>query len=147
MPTPIPANRSIDFDIQGSTGEWVPRTVDDVRSEAIRALNYYGTVEALTVTKLSSRLLAPLWDWTYSASLRLRTRYSHADIGDLNAIVAGAFYSASGEPATVTSSSYGQIQGPGVSDESPSQLPALLGVSSITIVAAVAVAVFVAKRG
>ncbi len=143
----INAGTQITFEINGSTGEWIPRTPDDVRSAVIGELSYYGTVESLTIVKESSRLLAPLWDWRYSARLVIRTNFGHASINDLNAVIAAAFWTAAGEPATVTSPQYGQVQGSGIIDNSPDATTALLGVGSFTIIAAVAVAIFVLKRG
>jgi len=143
----IMAGTSVQFEINGSTGEWIPRTEDDVRSMAVRSLSQYGVVTSLTIVRQSSRMLAPFWDWRYRADLRMTTKYGHAKIEDLNAIVRAAFWDATGEPPTVTSPTYGQIQGTGVEDESPDPTNKLLGFGAVTIVAAVAVAVFVLKRG
>ena len=84
----------------------------------------------------------------YKATLTITTKFSHNDIADIAATVRGAFQSAAGEMPTVSARGYGQVaQLPGTDDQTPSAFPALLGVGSFTIIAAVAVAVFVLKRG
>lgn len=146
----VNANTAVQFIVQGSTGEWVPRTPDDVRSAAIANLSKYGTVRPLTITKESSRLplsAIDLWDWRYTASGTLTTRYSHASLEDVRKIVAGAFWQAAGEPVTVSFPGYSEIAGEGVRDTSPDVTNKLLSVGAITIIAAVGVAVFVWKRG
>lgn len=144
----INANTAVQFIVQGSTGEWVPRTPDDVRSNAVAAMSRYGTVLSLTINKEAGRLPISgidLWDWRYTATGTLRTSYSHASLEDVRSIIAGAFWGAAGEQVTVSFPGYGEIAGAGVSE--PSSENKYLTVGAITIVAAVGVAVFVLKRG
>lgn len=144
---PINAGTRVRLVVQGSTGEWVPRTPDDVKSNVINALSYYGMVQPFTLVKESSRFLAPLWDWRYTAALTLTTTFGHAKIEDIKAIVATAFHGAAGEPAIVAAIDYGDTTTPDVIDNTPDPTTALLGVGSFTVIAAVAVAVLVFKRG
>jgi hypothetical protein len=149
MPS-IAANAAIAFSVAGSAGEWVPRTPDDVRSAAVSGLSLYGVVNPLTITKLSSRLplsTIDLWDWRYTATGVITTRYGHASIEDLRKVIADVFWSAAGEPVTVAFPNFGEIVGSGIDDQSPDATNKLLGVGAVTIVAAVGLAVFVAKRG
>lgn len=144
----VSAGQRIRFTVAGSTGEWAPRTTDDVRSQAIAILSQYGVMNTLTITKLSSRLpVVDLWDWRYTADGVLTTKYAHNSIEDVRSILFSAFWNAAGEQPTIALPDYGEIQGPGVNDDTGVSVNKLLGVSSFTIIAAIAVAVFVLKRG
>jgi len=146
----IAAKTQVTLDVVGATGAWVPRTVDTVRSQVISELSNSMTVNSLNVTKVSGGLFSqyPLV-FGYQSTIVVTTKYGHASVNDINAIVRSAFWAAAGEAPTVSARGFvGQVvQQPGTGDDTPSPFPALLGVGSFTIIAAVAVAIFVLKRG
>jgi hypothetical protein len=142
----IAAGTRVEFDVRGSVGEWLPRTVDDVRQGATNFMSAYVTVESIGLSRTDNAFWREYWDWGYTANVRIRTRYSHASIDDLLKIVADGFQSAAGEIPTVTANGYTPDQGtsyqPGGTQE-----PSSTGQWMLFGLAAIAVAVFVLKRG
>lgn len=103
----------IEFTVQGSTGEWIPRTVDDVRSQAIAFMRPYFSVESVGVTRTSNAFFREYWDFGYDANVRVRTLSDHSGIAELTKIVADAFTYAAGEPATAQAPAYERAPFPG----------------------------------
>lgn len=139
----------IRFDVRGSAGEWLPRTVDDVRQIAINSMSAYVTVESVGLTRTDNALWREYWDWGFTADVSVRTLYDHASIADVVLIVREAFKLASGETPTVTAIGYpetgaqpGGYQPGGTKEPPPNTLSWML-----FGLAAIAVAVYVAKRG
>lgn len=103
----ISRGTSIEFTVQGSTGEWIPRTVDDLRSNAIDEMSADFVVNSVGITRTSNSIFREYWDWGYSANVRATTIADHAGIAELIKVVSDAFASASGEPCTVQATGYG----------------------------------------
>jgi len=141
----IAAGTAITLTVKGSTGEWIPRTVDDVRQGAINSMSAYVTVESVGVTRKSTSIFRELWDYGYDATVRIRTRVAHNSIDDIIGIVRSAFESSTGETPTVTADGFGfpQSGGTGGTNENPSMFGIGLGVFGL---AAIAVAIFVWKK-
>jgi len=145
----IATGTRIEFDVRGSVGEFLPRTVDDVRQLAINSMSPYVTVESVSLSRTDNAFWREYWDWGYTSVTRVRTVHDHASISDLVLIVRNAFTTASGEIPTVTANGYSESgvqdsegQPGGTSEPQSSWLG--LGIFGL---AAIAVAVFVAKRG
>lgn len=133
----------LQFEVRGSVGEWLPRTVDDVRQQAINSMSAYVTVESCSLLRTDNAFWREYWDWGYTAQVTVRTRSDHNALEDVTAIVSSAFQTASGEIPTVTPpGQQGSECQPGGTCEPSNKIGfALFGL------AAIAVAVFVAKRG
>lgn len=105
--------QTITFDVQGSTGAYLPRTVNGVRQAAIDALTPFFSVQDVSIAS-SSFLSDPLHSlslWPYRATVRATVQADYADIRDVDSIVANAFYQAAGELPTVTANGYEASQG------------------------------------
>jgi hypothetical protein len=135
----IPKGTELTFTAIGSTGEWIPRSPDDVRSGVIRALSDWGGVSSVSITVTSGLpIIGSRWDWGYTSVVRLTTRYAHGSIADLEAIVRGAYHAWTGEIPTVSTRGF-STQDPAVDDTRPGvALPIML-----TVIGVVGVAVFV----
>lgn len=99
---------AITFDVQGSTGGFLPRTVAEVRQSVIDSLTPFFVVTdvALSSSSFLSDPLHSLSDWPYSAVVRVTMQSDYADISDVDSVVAHAFYDAAGELPTVTARGY-----------------------------------------
>jgi hypothetical protein len=137
----------IEFTVQGSTGEWIPRTVDDVRSQAIAFMTPYFVVESVGVTRTSNAILREYWDFGYDANVRVRTLRDHSGIVELTKIVADAFTYAAGEPATAQAPAYERAPYPGGQPGGTTEPPsaAFFGLGLFGL-AAIAVAIVVWKH-
>lgn len=139
----IPAGTTLTLDIQGTTGQFVPRTASDVEVDVSNALTPYLDVYNIQITRgslLSDPLRLYYWNWPYTAVVIVRTRVDHAEADDVATYVRTAFYSASGEMPTVTVRGSGPQQTPDVTTG-----PSLLSASALAVVALVAVAIIVVK--
>jgi hypothetical protein len=148
----IAKGTEITFTAVGSTGEWIPRTVDDVRQGAITAMSRYVDVTSLGVARDSGGFIGErsLWDYGYTATGRFKTRVDHGGSAELSHIVRDAFLTSSGEIPTVALKGYDKDQAIGPSPggtDTPNEsfkwgLLIILGLVAVT-----ATGVFVAKRG
>lgn len=123
----IAAGTTLTLDVQGSTGQWIPRTVDEVRAIVLDALSLHFEVYDASFTRQT--LLADpenlyYWNWPYVAVVTLQTREAYAESADVGSIVAHAFYTGAGTMPTVTTRGSG-----------PQQLPSstYTGLSSTTL--------------
>jgi hypothetical protein len=110
----IANGQRIVFDVQGTTGNILPRSVASVRQAAIDALTPFFIVEDVSIDSQSA-LSDPLHSlslWPYSATVRAVMQSDYADVRDIDSIVAHAFYQAAGEVPTVTAEGLEAAQGP-----------------------------------
>lgn len=110
----IPKGTEIAFVVNGTTGQFVPRTVAGVRQDAIGQMSAFLNVKDVTFETdefLKDPLHYALWNWRYTANVRAVTLFDHAAIDDVDAIVAGAFQTAAGDRPTVTASGFERGQG------------------------------------
>lgn len=101
----IASGTALTFDVQGTTGPYLPRTVAAVRRVVIDELTPFFDVSDVafqTSTVLGDPSHA-LSDWPYRATVQAVTRADYGDIRDVDSIVAHAFAEATGELPTVTS--------------------------------------------
>lgn len=110
----IDAGRAITFDVQGTTGEYIPRSVSSVRAIVIDQLAPYFDVEdvAFQTSSVLSDPFHSLSNWPYRATVRALPLADYGDVRDVDSIVAHAFYEAAGNLPTVTASGYETPQGP-----------------------------------
>lgn len=100
----IDARETITFDVQGTTGAYLPRSVDSVRQVVIDNLTPFFDVQDVTMQTdaFTSDPFHYISNWPYKAVVRVVTRDSYADVRDVDSIVAHAFYEGAGELPTVT---------------------------------------------
>ena len=113
----LPAGTTLTFDVKGTAGQWIPRTVADVRAGVIDSLTPHAHVYDVSLTResfLSDPENLYYWAWPYVAVVTLQSRMTYAHSDDLASIVAHAFYSAAGALPTVTARGYGPQQTPDV---------------------------------
>lgn len=137
----VPAGTPISFQIAGDTGQWLPRTVADVRKDALDALSPDFDVITLAIVRTASLTDDPLnlyyWEWPYTATLDASPRSDYGDIRDVDQVVAHAFYLGAGQVPTVTAPGYGEP-----TDTNPeSQPPGVTGLFRLAVVGLIAVAV------
>ena len=114
----IAAGSTLTLDVQGTVGEWLPRTADEVRGAVLGVLGGSFTVHDVQIeraTFLSDPENLYYWAWGYKAIVTLTTREGYGDAADVGAIVANAFYQAGGVVPTVTVRGSGPQQGPATS--------------------------------
>lgn len=135
----IAKNTVITFDVQGTTGGFLPRTVAGLRQTAIDALTPFFEVQDLSVSSSSflSDPLHSLSQWPYSAVVRAKMQADYGSIRDVDSIIAHAFYRGAGELPTVTARTYEAGQGAADDRGGPSLTTALV----LVAVALVALAV------
>lgn len=145
----VPAGQTIVFDVEGETGGWFPVDDTDLRAKVLAGLTPFFTVTEVAVTRgstLSNVLEFQWYHWNYRAAVTLTTRVGYAALDDVRAVVAHAFYDAGGAMPTVTSPTYQESQGAGVTTTGPSMLGAL-GFSAVVALAGLAlVAVIMWKK-
>lgn len=141
----VTAGETITFDVQGTTGQWVPRTVAGVRQDAINALSPFFDVESVSVDSPSflSDPIHYVTNWPYRATVRATMRSDYGDVRDVDSIVAHAFYEAAGDLPTVTADHYEQGQG-AASTTSGTSVLGVLGITGALIVVAL-VAIIIIK--
>lgn len=105
----------ITFDVQGTTGGILPRTIASVRQQTIDALTPFFDVANVSI-KSASIISDPLHSlslWPYTAVVRATVQMDYSDVRDVDSIVAHAFYEGAGEVPTVTARGLEQGQEPG----------------------------------
>lgn len=109
----VNAGTSITFTVKGITGNFLPRTVAQVKANAIDDLTPYFDVTDVTLdtSSIVSDPLHAISEWPYTAHVRLTTRVAYGDVRDVDAIVAHAFYDATGEMPIVTADGFEAGQG------------------------------------
>jgi len=111
----VPANTTFTLDVKGTAGQWLPRTVAELRASVIDSLTPFMHVYDVSVTR-DSFLSDPenlfYWAWPYVAVVTVQTRVGYADVDDVASIVAHAFYSGGGRVPTVTVRGTGPQQNP-----------------------------------
>lgn len=100
----IQAGSTYTFDVQGTTGQWVPRTVAGVRADVLDQLSAYFDVEDVSIetTGFLSDPVHYVTNWAYRSTIRASVRADYGDIRDVDSIIANAFYNATGDLPTVT---------------------------------------------
>ena len=143
----VQPNTTITIDIEGQTGGWLPIDDTDLRAGVLNALTPFVDVLGLTITRgsLLSNVLDFQWfHWNYSAVLTVRTRLGYADADDLRSIVAGIFYDRGGAMPTVTLRTFGESQGPGVTQTGLGLLELLTGTTALVVLGVVGLVYVVA---
>jgi len=139
----ISAGRTITFAVAGDTGQWVPRTVADVRKDVIDALSPSFDVITLMINRTGGFSDDPInlyyWEWPYTAELTARPRSDYGDIRDVDALVAHAFYLAGGQMPTVTATSEGEAP----QDNAETEPPGIGSLIKWAVIGAIALAVIV----
>lgn len=116
----IAAGLTLTLDVQGTAGQWVPRTTGEVRAQVVDALTpnfHVFDIQLRRETLLSDPENLYYWNWPYTAVVTLQTRESYGDASDVAAIVAHAFYDAAGSVPTSTVRGSGEQQGPAATYE------------------------------
>lgn len=111
----VRANSTITFSVSGTTAGLIPTNAVSVRSTVADRLSLYFDLLTLTITPPSwmQSILNVEWlHWSYTASVTLKTRVDHADIDDVRAVVANAFYTATGAMPTVSAPALGEVEQP-----------------------------------
>jgi len=145
----VRANTTITIDIVGQTGGWLPIDDTALRAGVLNALTPFFDVLSFTITRgsLISNVLDFQWfHWNYGAVLVIKTRVDHNDPDDIRSIVAGVFYDQGGAMPTVTLRTFGETQGPGVSQTGLGLLDLLTG-STVLLVVGAALLVYVVAYG
>jgi len=140
----VRADTTLTFDIEGTTGGWLPIDDTDLRSGVANALTPFVDVLEVAITRgsfLANVIDVQWWHWNYRAVVTLRTRSAYADADDIRSVVAGVFYQAAGAMPSVTVRSFGEAQGAGVTQTSAPAvrafLNALTGTGVLLLVAVV----------
>lgn len=109
----VTAGSVITFAVNGTTGEYLPRSVGSVRALVIDGLTPYFDVEdvAFQTASLASDPFHALSNWPYTATVRAVVRADYGDIRDVDSIIVHAFYDATGNEPTVTADDYEAGQG------------------------------------
>lgn len=95
----VPAGSLLTFDFRGTAGGWVPTTEDQVRSDLIAQLGGFLTVQSLELHGQGA--FYELLEWQFTGRLVARTQVAHAQLADVESIVAHALYEATGHAGTV----------------------------------------------
>lgn len=140
----IANGQTLSFTVNGTTGQWLPRTVAGVRQDAIDNLTPFFDVESVSVNSptFASDPIHYIANWPFTAYVRATMRSDYGDVRDVDAIVAHAFYEATGEIPTVTAD-----------DEEPDQAPpsettgfSLTTLAVVLVIGLVALAVIQVER-
>jgi len=136
----VKANTAITVEVVGQTGGWLPIDDTALRAGVLNRLTPFFDVLSCTITRGS--LLANVLDfqwfhWSYSAVIVIKTRVDHGDPDDIRSIIAGVFYDQGGAMPTVTLRSFGETQGPGVTQTGPGLLDLLTGSTAVLVVGVV----------
>lgn len=128
--------QTLTFTVNGTTGQWLPRTVAGVRQDAIDALTPFFDVESVSVNSPSfaSDPIHYIANWPYTAYVRATVQADYGDVRDVDSIVAHAFYEATGEIPTVTADALEQAQKP-PDERTGVSLTAIFALAVIGIVA------------
>lgn len=134
----INAGQTLTFDVKGTAGQWIPRTVAELRAQVIDSLTPFLHVYDVSVTR-ESFLADPenlyYWAWPYVAVVTVQTRIAYASADDVASIVAHGFYNGGGTLPTVTTRGYGVQQLPDVTT-GPSLFGSVTGVALLALLAA-----------
>lgn len=108
------------FDVQGSTGGYLPIDDTDLRTAIIG--NLAAFFEVLSVAIVKGSTLANIIDfqwlhWNYSATVIVRTRIDYALVDDLRGVIATAFYDAGGAVPSVTIRTVDDAQAPAITNQ------------------------------
>lgn len=135
----VEGGRELTFDVQGTTGEYIPRAVDSVRAIVIDNLTPFFDVAdvAITTSSVWSDPAHALSNWPYRATVRATPRSDYGDIRDVDSIVVHAFAEATGNAPTVTATGHETAQGDASTEQGTS------GTLLLIVLAIVAVAVIV----
>jgi hypothetical protein len=109
----VKAGAVITFDVQGTTGEYLPRSADSVRAIVINGLTPFFDVQDVSI-ETDSFLSDPLHylsNWRYDATVRIKVLTDYGDIRDVDSVIGHAFYDGAGNLPTVTARAYEQGQG------------------------------------
>lgn len=140
----IASGTAITFDVQGTTGPYLPRTVAAVRRIVVDELTPFFDVMDVSIST-SSVLSDPahaLSDWPYRATVQAIVRADYNTIRDVDSIVAHAFAEGAGEVPTVTAN----VGSDGSQGEADQRAGLSVGMAGLLLVAGlVAVAVIKAE--
>jgi hypothetical protein len=142
----IARNTVLTFDVQGTTGQWIPRTIAGIRQDAINGLAPFVDAQDVEVSApgFLSDPVHSLTNWPYSAVVRARVLADYRDVRDVDSIVAHAFYTAAGDLPTVTARRLEAGQGEAGTTTGPG-LGTLFAGSALVVIALVAIAVVAIK--
>lgn len=138
----VPAGTMLTLDVKGTAGQWIPRTVAEVRSQVVNALTPNFHVFDVTLDRpslLSDPENLYYWAWPYTGVVTLQTQEPYGSPTDVASIVAHEFYGAGGSVPTVTVQGYGPQQG-----KDKETGPGLGSVTAIVVAVAVIVVAFIA---
>lgn len=141
----IPAGKRLTIVVEGTTDAILPLDESDVYAGVMDILSHKFTVNSLSIMPRSSVYVGIL-DWPYRAQVVVTTITAYNAANDPASIVANAFYTVAGSLPTVGIEGYTPIPQTSVD---PSKEPSSgwgFGLWTFGI-AAIAVAIFVAKRG
>lgn len=141
----IPAGKRLTIIAEGSTDAILPLDETDLNAGVMDILSHKFTVNSLSVMPRSSVYVGIL-DWPYRAQVIVTTTIAYNKPEDVSSIIANAFYQVGGSLPAVSIEGYNALPAPSVD---PSKEPSSgfgFGVWTFGI-AAIAVAIFVWKRG
>lgn len=132
----IAAGSTLTLDVKGTAGQWIPRTVAELRAVVIDALTPFLHVYDVSVTR-ESFLSDPenlfYWNWPYVAVVTVQTRQDHGKSEDVASIVAHAFYNGAGTLPSVTVRGFGPQQQPDITT-GPNLLGSLTGIAALAVI-------------
>lgn len=146
----VRSGSTLTYYVEGQTGGVFRPEVGVLRSQVIATLSQHFTVREVTInvrTLLGSISALELWNYDYSAIVRITARMDYGHVDDIGSIIANAFYVAGGALPVVSSDwhdgPFGGIEttGPPIVENvtrALTDLPKLLVFGAIAVVAIVA---------